>query len=250
MLNDFSLDPALTSVMAGQLGTGNLPPLYENAAAATVMGIPGVDCTILGEGGIPGTINKPNSINRMENHSSSAFQIPFVDPMYFQYLRTSDYAAAQLGALNDTTVDNNYLGNPYMSMLDVQNAYLATMLSHEKSQYGVPFGAKSRGSDRHTYPGNHASISGFSYPGSLLSDSVMPNSPAAPGIPLRHTDLRRFSSGMRSFSGSNMGGWHLDAAYDTNESSLLEEFKSNKTKCFELSDIDGHVVEFRYVCDK
>ncbi|MFS7938316.1 putative armadillo-like helical, nucleic acid binding NABP, pumilio domain-containing protein [Helianthus anomalus] len=33
-------------------------------------------------------------------------------------------------------------------------------------------------------------------------------------------------------------------------SSLLDEFKSNKTKCFELSEIEiaGHVVEFRYFC--
>jgi pumilio RNA-binding family len=28
--------------------------------------------------------------------------------------------------------------------------------------------------------------------------------------------------------------------------SLLEEFKSNKSKSYELSEIAGHVVEFRY----
>ena len=46
-----------------------------------------------------------------------------------------------------------------------------------------------------------------------------------------------------------MGPWHLDAGnMDENfASSLLEEFKSNKTKCFELSEISGHVVEFRYI---
>ncbi|KAI4385992.1 hypothetical protein MLD38_003970 [Melastoma candidum] len=242
-LNGFSLDPALASAMVGQLGTGALPPLYENAAAASAMGIPGMDTTILG-GGIAGTVSEPNSINRMAT-SGSALQAPFLDPMYLQYLRASDYAVAQLGTMNDLSMDN-YLGNSYMNMLDMQSPYFGTLLSPEKSQYNVSFGAKPRGSDRHGYPGNHTSISGLSYPGSPMGGSVMLNSPAGPGSPLRHTDLMRFS-GTRSFSSSKMGGWHLDAGYHASESfasSLLEEFKSNKTKCFELSDIASHVVEF------
>ncbi|GKB01818.1 pumilio homolog 2-like protein [Tanacetum coccineum] len=51
---------------------------------------------------------------------------------------------------------------------------------------------------------------------------------------------------MRNLGGGGggiMGPWHLDGA-DSFGSSLLEEFKSNKTKSFELSEIAGHVVEF------
>ena len=46
-----------------------------------------------------------------------------------------------------------------------------------------------------------------------------------------------------------MGPWHVDTGNidESFASSLLEEFKSNKTKCFELSEIAGHVVEFRYI---
>jgi pumilio RNA-binding family len=47
-----------------------------------------------------------------------------------------------------------------------------------------------------------------------------------------------------------MGSWHSEAGSNLDESfpsSLLEEFKSNKTRCFELSEIAGHVVEFRYI---
>jgi pumilio RNA-binding family len=47
-----------------------------------------------------------------------------------------------------------------------------------------------------------------------------------------------------------MGSWHSEAGSNLDESfpsSLLDEFKSNKTKCFELSEIAGHVVEFRYI---
>ena len=56
-----------------------------------------------------------------------------------------------------------------------------------------------------------------------------------------------FASGMRNLAGV-MGPWHVDNENidESFASSLLEEFKSNKTKCFELSEIVGHVVEFRY----
>jgi hypothetical protein len=50
-----------------------------------------------------------------------------------------------------------------------------------------------------------------------------------------------------------MGHWPLDAGCNMDENyapSLLEEFKSNKTKCLELSEIVGHVVEFRYLLNK
>jgi pumilio RNA-binding family len=60
----------------------------------------------------------------------------------------------------------------------------------------------------------------------------------------------RFSPGMRNLSGGVMGSWHSEAGSNLDESfpsSLLDEFKSNKTKCFELSEIAGHVVEFRYI---
>lgn len=84
---------------------------------------------------------------------------------------------------------------------------------------------------------------GLSYPGSPLASSV------APGSPMRHSDFNmRFSGGMRNLAGGVMGPWHLDNMDNSFASSLLEEFKSNKTKCFELSEIAGHVVEFRYVC--
>ncbi|KAI5418278.1 hypothetical protein KIW84_042782 [Lathyrus oleraceus] len=54
------------------------------------MASPGMDSRILGDGGL---------------------QAPYVDPMYLQYMRTPEYAAAPLGAFNDPTADKNYLGN-------------------------------------------------------------------------------------------------------------------------------------------
>lgn len=239
----YSVNPSLASMMANQLGTGNLPPLYENVAAASAMAAPGMDSRVLG-GGLPSgaAASEVHNLGRMGNQmAGNAVQAPYVDPMY-QYLRTSDYAA-QLAALNDPSMDRNYLGNSYMNLLELQKAYIGAILSPQKSQYSVPLGSKSGVSNHHGYYGNPAFGVGMSYPGSPMAGSVMPNSPVGPGSPMR------LPTGMRNLAGGIMGPWHLDPANidESFASSLLEEFKSNKTKCFELTEIAGHVVEFRYV---
>ncbi|KAM2056859.1 hypothetical protein FF2_029109 [Malus domestica] len=240
-LSGYSMNPALASMVASQLGTGNLPPLFESA-----MGSPGMDSRALG-GRMSSGPNLAAAANESHNLgglgspiAGSGLQAPFVDPMYLQYLRTSEYAAAQLAALNDPSVDRNYLGNSYMNLLELQKAYLGALLSPQKSQYGVPMVGKSGGSNHQGYYGNPAFGLGMSYPG---SPPVIPNSPVGPGTPIRHNELNMcYPSGMR-----NLAPWHLDGGCNIDESfasSLLEEFKSNKAKSFELSEIGGHVVEF------
>ncbi|XVF05477.1 hypothetical protein REPUB_Repub05bG0175500 [Reevesia pubescens] len=251
-LSGYSLNPALASMMASQLGTGNHPPLFENVASASAIAVPGMDSRVLGGGSGQNISNAASELHNLGGVGSqiagNALQAPFVDPMYFQYLRTSDYAAAQLAALNDPSMDRNFLGNSYMNLLEMQKAYLGALLSPQKSQYGVPLGAKSGSPNLHGFYGNHTFGAGMSFPGNPLASPVIPNSPVGPGSPIRHTDLNmRFPSGMRNLAGGVMGPWHLDAGCNMDESfasSLLEEFKSNKTKCFELSEIAGHVVEF------
>ncbi|XWS74102.1 hypothetical protein CRYUN_Cryun02cG0186800 [Craigia yunnanensis] len=253
-LSGYSLNPALASMMASQLETGNLPPLFENVAAASAMAVPGMDSRVLGGGlgsgqNISNAASDSHNLGRVGSQMAvNALQGPFVDPMYLQYMRTSDYAAAQIATLNDPSMDRNFLGNSYMNLLELQKAYLGALLSPQKSQYGVPLGAKSGSSNLHGFYGNPTFGAGMSYPGSPLASPVIPNSPIGLGSPIRHTDLNmRFPSGMRNLAGGVMGPWHLDAGCNMDESfvsSLLEEFKSNKTKCFELSEIAGHVVEF------
>ncbi|XP_008222212.1 PREDICTED: pumilio homolog 1 [Prunus mume] len=248
-LSGYSMNPALASMVASQLGTGNLPPLFESA-----MGSPGMDSRVLGGGMASGpnlaaAASESHNLGRLGSPiTGSGLQAPFVDPMYLQYLRTSEYAAAQLAALNDPSVDRNYLGNSYMNLLELQKAYLGALLSPQKSQYGVPLGGKSAGSNHHGYYGNPAFGVGMSYPGSPMASPVIPNSPVGPGSPMRHNELNMcFPSGMRNLAGGVMGPWHMDGSCNIDESfasSLLEEFKSNKAKSFELSEIGGHVVEF------
>jgi pumilio RNA-binding family len=246
-LGGYAGNPALTSLMTNQYGTSNLPPLFENVAAASAMASPGMDSRILGAGlASGGSSPDVHSLGRMGNQiAGGALQAPFVDPMYLQYMRTSEYAAAQLAALNDpSVVDRNYLGNSYMNLLELQKAYLGSVLSPQKSQYNVPLGGKSGNSNHHGYYGNQAYGVGLSYPGSPMANS---GSPVGSGSPIRHNDLNnmRFASGLRNLAGV-MGPWHLDAGNmdESFASSLLEEFKSNKAKCFELAEISGHVVEF------
>ncbi|KAL5991828.1 hypothetical protein ACLOJK_012739 [Asimina triloba] len=246
-LGGYSMNPALSPMMSGHLGTSNLPPLFENAAASA-MAAPSMDSRALG--GLPTGLNlngaaDMQTLNRMSNHSAAAgLQAPLMDPLYVQYLRTAEYAAQVAANFNDPSVDRNYMGNSYVDLLGLQKAYLGALLSPQKSQYGVPFLGKSA-SLNHGYYGSPAFGLGMSYPGSPLASPVLPTSPVGPGSPIRHTDRNiRFPSGMR-LPGGVMGSWDVGGNLDDGfASSLLEEFKSNKTKCFELSEIVGHVVEF------
>ncbi|KAI8523732.1 hypothetical protein RHMOL_Rhmol13G0095300 [Rhododendron molle] len=225
-LGGYSMNTAMPSMMGGHLGTSNLPLLYENVAAASAMGVAGMDPRFLASG-----------FSLSPGASESQNQAPLVDPMYLQYLRTAEYAAA----LNDPSMDRNYIGDSYTDLL--QKAYMGSLLSPHKSQYVVPTGTKPGSSNHHRYYGNPAYGVGFSYPGSPLA------SPVGPGSPMRHGELNmQIPSIMKNMGGSVMGhSWHLQAGYNMDDafaSSLLEEFKSNKAKCFELSEIAGHVVDF------
>ncbi|KAG5566945.1 hypothetical protein RHGRI_002485 [Rhododendron griersonianum] len=218
-------------------GTSNMPPLFETVAAASPMASPGMDSRMLG-GGLPFGSNVSPGASESHHFSRIGNQVgPLVDPAYLQYLRTAEYAAGQAAHVHDPYLDTNYLGNSYMDLL--QKAYLGSMMSPQKSQYGGPIGIKSGGSNHHGYYGTPAYGVGLSYPGSPLASPVIPNSPVGLNM--------RYPTGMRNLGGGVMGPWHLQTGSNVEDSfasSLLEEFKGNKAKCFELSEIAGHVVEF------
>ncbi|KAD3068224.1 hypothetical protein R6Q59_017831 [Mikania micrantha] len=241
-LNNSSSGRSINSpqMMSSQHGGSlNLPPLFETAAAASAMAYPGMESRF--------GLESPNMSRIMNQMTGNALQGSLMDPMYLQYLRSTEYAAAaQIAALNDSSIDrSNYHGNSYDELL--QKAYLGTLLSPQKSQYGgAPYVGGSASPHHHGYYGNPAFGLGLSYPGSPLANTL-PNSPGGPGSPIRLGELNtRFSPQMRNLGGGSgvMGHWHLDGRENNFASSLLEEFKSNKTKSFELSDINGHVVEF------
>jgi len=243
-LSGHSINPALASVMAGQLGSGVLPPLFENAAASAI-GVGGIDSRTLGgrsRANLMAAAAELQNLSRGGTLSAgNGLQLSQVDPLYLQYLASSDHAAAQLAALNDPSVD----GAAYMDLLALQKAYLG-MLSPQKSECGRPYFGKSAGFN-HGYYGNPGYGVGSAYAGNSLLSSLLPNSPVGS---LRHGERNmRMPSGMRNLAAGVVGTWRSETGGFMEQSygsSLLDEFKSNKTKCFELSEIAGHVVEFRY----
>ncbi|KAI3731106.1 hypothetical protein L1987_62289 [Smallanthus sonchifolius] len=192
----YIVNPASPTMMANHVGGVNLPPLFDNgsvASLAAAMGVSAMDSRGMGGGFALGH-------NRV------------MDPLYLQDLRSSEY----ISALNDATIERE--------LLAIQKAYLAGLLSPQKSPYGL----------NHGYCGSPGYGLGMSNPGSPLGSPLLPNSGIGPGSPSRHGDRSlRFPSGIRNL-----------VVGESFASSLLDEFKSNKTKCFELSEIMGHVVEF------
>ncbi|KAK4277942.1 hypothetical protein QN277_015858 [Acacia crassicarpa] len=202
-LSGYAVNPSSPPMMAGQLGSGNLPPFFENSAA--MLGVNSMDSGALGGGAALGQ----NLLSATELHNAGR------------------------------------IGNHATDLLGLQNAYVESLIAPQKSQFAVPYLNKSPNLN-HSYYGNAFGL-GVSYPGSPLAGSLYPNSPLAPGSPLRQSERSMRLSGMRNVAGGFMGAWHSDSVGNLDEnfaSSLLDEFKSNKTKCFELSEIAGHVVEF------
>ncbi|XP_077226162.1 pumilio homolog 1-like [Tasmannia lanceolata] len=186
------------------------------------------------------------SLNRGGNLVGSGLQVPVMDPLYVQYLqRNSDYAAQTSANLSDPSLGRNYGGTSHMDLLGFQKAYLGALLAQQKSQYGMPFLGKSSGLN-HGYYGNPGFGPGMPYPGNPLTSSAIPS---VGGVsPIRQNErIQRFPSMMRNSAGGNMGSWHSENGANMEESfgsSILEEFKNNKARCFELSEIVDHVVEF------
>ncbi|XP_020585489.1 pumilio homolog 2-like [Phalaenopsis equestris] len=240
-LNGYSLN-SLPSMMTNHVGASNLPPLFESAAVASGLGSPSIDAMVLGGGfssssNFSGTADLQN-LNKIGSHAAtSALQMP-LDPLYIQYLSAAQAAATNF---NDPSLERGFMGNSYADSLGAQKAYLGALLQQQK-QFGMPFLGKSG------YYGSPFGL-GMSYQGSPFASPILPASPVGSGSPLRHGERSNMHlpSGMRNLVGGVMGSWHLDGGgniHDGFASSLLEEFKNNKTKCYELSDIAGHVVEF------
>ncbi|MCD7452356.1 hypothetical protein HAX54_016284 [Datura stramonium] len=252
VLGGYCMNPSSSSMSENQLGGGNFPSLFENIAAGPAMGACGIDPRAIG-GGLnlgPNLLTvaaELQNINRLGNQTlGGSLQLRQMDPMHLQYLRSAEYLAAQLSAVNEPTVNRESLGNSYMDLLELQKAYIEALLASQKSQYNFSCLGKSGGFN-HGYYGNLALGVNMSYCGSPLAGAALQNPSFGPGSPVRYGERNvQFPLGMRNLSGV-MGAWHSDSGSNLGESfasSLLDEFKSNKSKCFELSEIGGHVVEF------
>lgn len=244
-MNGYPINSMLPSMMSGYLAPGSLHPTFDN-------GVAGMDLRNTA-GGLPGGTSRGTgdlqNLYRLGGQVGTGLQMP-VDPLYVQYLQrtAAEYATQMAAGLSDPSMARNYMGGPYVDMLEFQKAYLGALFAQQKTQYGLPYLGKG-GTLNPAYNFNPSFGLAMPFPGSPIASPVLPSSPVAPASPPIRPNERnhRFPTGARSSSGVVVGPWHAENGVNMEDaygSSLLEEFKNSKTRCFELSEIAGHVVEF------
>ncbi|CAI0411932.1 unnamed protein product [Linum tenue] len=183
------------------------------------------------------------SLNRLGSQVGSDLHSPSTDMHYAQYLRRLPDYSNHTSAGSSGPQFRNYLGTSHGDLTDIQKAYLELMLAQQKQEYDLPLSRKA-GTSNQAYYRNPAYGLGLPYPANSMGNSVLPS--LASGN-LHNERVAHFASMMRNSMGGSIGSWHSDIG-GTGErrysSSLLDEFKNNKTRSFELLDIVGHVVEF------
>jgi len=185
---------------------------------------------------------------RAAHQVGSGFQLPKSDPLYAQYMqRTADSALQAAGALNHFS-SLDYLGTSDMESSGYSNAYLGALLAQQKLNHDMPFISNSDGAN-HGFVGNPAIALDMQYPMGIIRSPV--HSSLSSGSPLKQNErLQRFPSMVRGITGGSMGFCKAESDFikEGFASSLLEEFKNNKIRSFELSEVVGHAVDFRYYC--
>ncbi|XP_030486700.2 pumilio homolog 4 [Cannabis sativa] len=185
------------------------------------------------------------NMNILGNKVGHDLHSPVIDPRYVQFLqRTSDYPTRAATSLGDPSLIKNQFSTSHSDLEELQKAYLETLLVQQKEQLELSLLGNSGGFGQDNY-GSASYRLGTPYLGNPMANSVLPS--VGSGSPmLQNERFARFNSMKNSMAGS-VGSWNSDIGNNVEGrfiSSLLDEFKNNKTKSFELSDIIDHVVEF------
>nr|XP_011469641.1 PREDICTED: pumilio homolog 4 [Fragaria vesca subsp. vesca]XP_011469642.1 PREDICTED: pumilio homolog 4 [Fragaria vesca subsp. vesca] len=185
------------------------------------------------------------SMNRLGNKFGPGLHSSFLDPSQIQLLQTADNCARRaLASPSGYSLSKNNFGTLH-GELEGQRAYLEAILAQRK--YEMSLLRKSAGFN-HCYIGNPSYGLGMTYPGISVANSFLPSVGSGSSM-FQNEKISRFNSMMKSPMGGSVGAWNSDVGNDiegrhASSSSLLDEFKNNKNKSFELADIVDHVVEF------
>lgn len=168
------------------------------------------------------------------------------DHAYLQYVQSnSDHAAQALANAPDFYQTKGSLGSSLQDRDVLQKAYLEALVTQQKQQHDLQL-AKTTARN-HRNMGNLGYGMRMPYTGIVRANTGIP--PVRYGTPMFHEEkIARFTSTVRTSAEAPIGPWFSTSSSNieaNSGSSLLDEFKNNKTKSFELSDILGHVVEFR-----
>jgi len=156
-----------------------------------------------------------------------------------------DYATHAVASSSEPPV-RDYFGTSEGDLDRIQKAYLETLLVQQKQQYELPILTKSGGLNQGYHRNSSYNLS-MPYPENSAVKSMLPSVGSGGFQSGRASHL---ASVMRSSTGGSTGSRQSDIGCNAERkqsSSFIDEFKNNKTGSFELSDIVGHVVEFRYI---
>ncbi|CAM0943088.1 unnamed protein product [Alopecurus aequalis] len=182
-------------------------------------------------------------VNLLSNQGGAGFQGLPMDPVYASYLQANPNSPLGAAASMNPFRGSNFSGSGHLDTAGYQKAYLASLIAQQNLQYGMPYLGKSGGLSPTLYGSEPAYGMEMAY---LASPKSSPYISSPQGHARQGDRQTRVPSMVRSANGATMGSWNsenslIDNAYG---SSLLEEFKTNKTRSFELLDIVGNVVEF------
>lgn len=188
------------------------------------------------------------NLDALGNQVGPEFNSATLDPRFIQRLQqSSDYSMQVMSSSGDPLQMRNFSDASRGDLEGLRKAYLETLLSQQKQQYELPLLSKS-GLLSNGFYGSQPYGLGMPYSGKQIANSSLPSLGSGNQL-LENERISRLNSMMRSSMGGSGSSWHADIGNNMEArfaSSLLDEFKNNKAKPFELSDIIEHVVQFRY----
>ncbi|XP_026435125.1 pumilio homolog 1-like [Papaver somniferum] len=184
------------------------------------------------------SISMGRSLDGNRNQVRSGSQVPIVDPLYVQCMqRASDHTAQAATSPQDPFSGRNY---SHVDMIALHRAYLEALIA-QQNPYGMPFLDKSS-SLTHPYLRSPAFGHGMKHSRNLMARSIPSVVSGSPM--LQNQRISSFPSMLRGTTGGSLGSWLSGDGEKVEESygsSLFEEFKTNKARSFELSEIVDYV---------
>ncbi|KAE9612193.1 putative nucleic acid binding NABP, pumilio domain-containing protein [Lupinus albus] len=169
-----------------------------------------------------------------------------LDPRFTQsFQRNSNYSMHGMSGSGDPSQMRNFPDASHGGIEGLREAYMEMLFAQQKQQYELPLLSKS-GLLNNGFWGSQPYGVGMPYSGKQIVNSPLPS--LGSGNPLFENQyISHFNSMMRSSMGGSGGSWHADIGNNLEgkfAATLLDEFKNNKARPFELSDIVDHVVQF------
>ncbi|CAL0321295.1 unnamed protein product [Lupinus luteus] len=180
------------------------------------------------------------------NQFGSDLHSPTLDPRFIQSLQqNSNYSTHGISGSGDPSQMRNFSHTSHGDLEGLQEAYFQMLLAQQKQQYELPLASKY-GLLNNGFLGSQPYGLSMPYSGKQIADSSFP-SPGSGNRLFENQHISHLNSMMRSSTGGSGGSWNASIGNNLEgkfAASLLDEFKNNKARPFELSDIVGHVVQF------